>query len=117
MGFYRHRRVEPFFPRIRYRSREVEFTRENARRLRAMESPPDSQIGDLIESMLERALRSDGERFDVILLSPIGDPDTFVLERPIPHTAAGRGSAWTQGTRYTSEASLRGDPRTTQDLD
>jgi hypothetical protein len=53
----------------------------------------------------------------VFLLTAPEDSETLVLEEPIPHTHVGRGSAWTQGTRYTSEESLRGNPRTTDDLD
>ena len=52
----------------------------------------------------------------VFLLTPPDDPQTLRLERPITHQPLGRGSAWTQGNRYTREEKLRRNPATTDDL-
>ena len=117
MGFYRHRRLERHFPRIRYWVDHVEFTREDVARLRSTGAPLDAEVAELVETMLDQERRREGARHQVLLLTAPDDPDTLVLDEPIPHTHVGRGSAWTQGTRYTSEASLRTGPRTTDDLD
>lgn len=117
MGFYRQRRLEPHFPRIRYRVDHVEFSRANAERLRMSGAPLDRDVAELIEAMLDQGRRPEGEQFQVFLLTPPDASDTLVLDEPIRHTDVGRGSAWTQGMRYTSESSLRAGPRTTDDLD
>jgi len=117
MGFYRRRRIEPYFPLIRERHPAVEFSHENATGLRARGDLLGHELGDLVEAMLRDGRRHEGGVFEVFLLTRHDDSRTLVLEHPIHHTAVGRGSAWAQGTRYTSEASLRRNPRTTGELD
>jgi hypothetical protein len=117
IGFYRHRRLEPHFPRIRHRVDHVEFSRSNAGGLRSTGAALDHELADLIDVMLDQGRRREGDPYQVFLLTAPDSPDTLVLDTPIQHTHVGRGSAWTQGTRYTSEDSLRANPRTTDDLD
>ena len=71
----------------------------------------------LIDAMLDDGRRRHGAMHDVYVLSRLEDPATLRLRTPIPHTHVGRGSAWTQGQRYTSEAALLANPRSTDDLD
>jgi hypothetical protein len=117
MGFYRRRRIEPYFPLIRARFDAVEFSSENAARLRSSGDPLEGEAGELVDTMLRDGRRTYCAFHDVFLLTSPNDPDTLVLGHPIQHTEAGRGSAWTQGTRYTSESSLRRSPLTTNELD
>jgi hypothetical protein len=116
MGFYRRRQVEPHFPSIRHRWPAVEFSRENADRLRRTGSIPERELADLVDAMLDQGRRVAGQPYGVFLLTEPDDPLTLRLPEPVPHMHGGRGSAWTQGTRYISEASLLADPRSTDDL-
>jgi hypothetical protein len=78
----------------------------------------DGQGWDTSTSMgrFGRDLVSEGEVLEVVLLTPPDDPRTLTLERAIRHDGRGRGSAWTMSQRYTSEAALRRNPTTTDDL-
>lgn len=116
MGFYRRRAIEPYFPRILHRLGGVEFTHANAVRLRSTGVELTARIADVVDGMLDDGRRSDGEVHDVFLLSQPDDPVTLVLPAPIRHSHVGRGSAWTQGQRYTTEAALLAGPLTTDDL-
>lgn len=117
LGFYRRRRIEPYFPLIRHRVLDVVFSRENAQRLRATGSQFDGEVADLIDAMLTDGRRNENFHYQVFLLTAPDDPRTLLLDDPIHHAALGRGSAWTQGARYTSESRLRRKPRTTAELD
>jgi hypothetical protein len=117
LGFYRRRQIEPYFPEVRHRVLDAVFSREHAQRLRATGSPIDRELADLIDAMLTDERRHENTHHQVFLLTAPDDPRTLVLDEPIHHAALGRGSAWTQGTRYTSEARLRQRPRTTAELD
>jgi hypothetical protein len=117
VGFYRNGQIEPFFPRIRYRKMNIDFTRENAAALRATGATLDAEVADVIERTLDDPADPQTPRkHQVFLLTPLDDPQTLRLERPIMHRTLGRGTAWTQGTRYTSEEKLRRNPATTDDL-
>lgn len=117
LGFYRRRRIEPYFPLVRRRVLDVVFSRENAQRLRATGSQLDRELADLIDAILTDGRRSEHSRYQVFLLTAPDDPRTLLLDDPIHHAVLGRGSAWTQGARYTSESRLRRNPRTTAELD
>lgn len=118
IGFYRHGQIEPFFPRIRYRRMNLEFSDGQAHALRRTGAALDAEVASVIEQTLAdpRDPRKAGWPYQVFLLTPREDPQTLKLPAPIQHRTLGRGTAWTQGTRYTSEASLRQDPGTTDDL-
>jgi hypothetical protein len=118
IGFYRNGQIEPFFPRIRYRRKNLEWTRANAAALRQTGAALDAEVADVIERTLDDPgdPRKDGERYQVFLLTPKDDPQTLTIAQPIRHETVGRGSGWTQGTRYTSEEALRRNPTTTAEL-
>jgi hypothetical protein len=116
IGFYRRRHVEPHFPVIRHRWPAVEFSRENADRLRRTGSIPERELADLVDAMLDQGRRVAGQSYGVFLLTEPDDPLTLRLPEPVPHMHGGRGSAWTQGTRYIAEASLLANPRSTDEL-
>jgi hypothetical protein len=116
MGFYRHSSIERHFPAIRAIEDGVPFTRENADRLRATGSPVDREVGDLIDTLLDHHKRYEGDVHEVVLLTTPDDPQTVTLPRAIRHHPTGRGSAWTMGQRYISEAALRRNPQTTDEL-
>jgi hypothetical protein len=117
VGFYRNGQIEPFFPRIRYRKMNVDFSRASAAALRATGAALDGEVADLIDRILnDPANPHTPGKHQVFLLTSRDDPQTLLLENPIKHRILGRGTAWTQGTRYTSEEALRRHPRTTDDL-
>ena len=96
----------------------LEFSEAQARALRQTGAALDAEVASVIERALAdpRDPRKDGGRYQVFLLSPREDPQTLTLPAPIQHRTLGRGTAWTQGTRYTSEESLRQNPGTTDEL-
>jgi len=118
MGFYRNGQIEPFFPRIRYRRMNLEWTRATAGELRQTGAALDTEIADLIERTLDDPgdPRHEGWRYQVFLLTPKDDPQTLTIAQPVRHQTVGRGTGWTQGTRYTSEEALRRNPATTAEL-
>jgi hypothetical protein len=118
MGFYRNGQIEPFFPRIRYRRMNLDWTRANAEALRQTGAALDGEVADLIERTLDDPgdPRHEGLRYQVLLLTPKDDPHTLTLTQPVNHRTVGRGTAWVQGTRYTSEEALRRNPATTAEL-
>jgi hypothetical protein len=118
MGFYRNGQIEPFFPSIRYRRMNLEWTRANATALRETGAALDAEIADLIERTLDDHgdPRQDGGYYQVFLLTPTDDARTLTIAQPIQHETVGRGTGWTQGTRYTSEEALRRNPATTTEL-
>jgi hypothetical protein len=117
IGFYRKRQIEPFFPRIRYRRLNVDFSRESAAALRGSGAPLDAEVADVIDAVLDdRGNKYTPGAHQVFLLTAPDDPQTLTLAQPVVHPASGRGSAWVQNIRYTSEAALRENPRTTDEL-
>jgi hypothetical protein len=118
IGFYRNGQIEPFFPRIRFRKKNIEFSRANATALRQPGTPFELEIADVIDRMLNDPAdpREEGKLYQVFLLTQRDDPQTLTLPQPIKHRSLGRGTAWTQGTRYTSEDALKRNPQTTDDL-
>jgi hypothetical protein len=118
IGFYRNGKIEPFFPRIRYRKMNIEWTRANAQALRQNGATLDTEIADLIDGTLDDRgdARHEGRPYQVFLLTAPDDEQTLRIAQPIEHRALGRGTAWTQGTRYASETALRRNPQTTDEL-
>jgi hypothetical protein len=118
IGFYRNGQIEPFFPRIRYRRRNIEWTRANAQALRQTGAALDVEIADVIDRTLDDPAdpRREGWKYQAFLLTPRDDAQTLTLAQPVKHRTLGRGTAWTQGTRYASEEALRRNPETTDEL-
>lgn len=113
LGFYAHRAIDPRFPRIIGQSKNVQFTREEAQRLRQSEN--GKPYADVVEQALELGHRSVGDRLQILLLSL---RDGFTLPQPILHPrTVGRG-AWVQYQRYSRRDALqsRPPPQTTADL-
>jgi hypothetical protein len=118
VGFYRNGQIEPFFPRIRYRRKNLEWTRANAAALRLNGAALDAEVADVNERTLDDPgdPRKEGGRYQVFLLTAKDEPETLTIVQPIRHQTVGRGTGWTQGTRYTSEEALRRNPATTAEL-
>jgi hypothetical protein len=109
LGFYAERTIYPEFPRIVVRREDLVFSREKAETLLRGDEV-ERQLGTVMSRALESSLREEGNRHQIVLLSP---EQGFRLERPIVHEGPG---AWTQGQRYATSKALRGDPATTDDL-
>jgi hypothetical protein len=96
----------------------LDWTRESATALRRTGAPFDAEVANVIERTLDDPgdPRKEGERYQVFLLTPKEDPQTLTLAQPIRHETVGRGTGWTQGTRYASEEAVRRNPATTAEL-
>jgi hypothetical protein len=116
VGFYKNRAVQPQVGRILLRRDHVELSAQNAASLRSSGDTHDAQLADAIDTIIAVDGYLAGDRKQVFLLSPAGDPQTITLPAPIPHHGAGRGSAYTQGQRYTSSDALRANPTSTEQL-
>jgi hypothetical protein len=77
IGFSRSAKIEPFFPRIRYRRMNLPWTRETARDLRQTGAPLDAEVPNVIERTLDDPgdARREGSPYQVFLLTGI-DLDT-----------------------------------------
>lgn len=116
MGFYTRGVIQPEIAEIVLRRRDVEWTEENAERLRVSGGVDDGIIASLIETTITLRDREHGARHDVFLLTAPDDDRTVVLPHAIKHAGRGRGSAWTQRQRYVSLDKLRQNPHTTDEL-
>ena len=78
----------------------------------------DAEVAEVIDRTLDDPAdpRREGRPYQVFLLTPRDDEQTLTLAQPVKHRTLGRGTAWTQGTRYASEEALRRNPETTDDL-
>ena len=95
IGFYRHGQIEPFFPRIRYRRMNVDFSRKSAGALRATGAPLDAEVADVIDAVLnDPGNKHTPGAHQVFLLTAPDDPQTLTLKQPVIHDTRGRrGSA------------------------
>lgn len=113
LGFYAHRAIDPRFPRIIGRRTSLQFTWEEARRLRQTKN--GEPYADVVEQALELGHRRVGERLQIVLLALRAG---FTLSQPIRHPPeVGRG-AWVQYQRYSRRDALQShpSPQTTADL-
>lgn len=99
-------------PAVLHRRDNVEWTSEEAARLRASEDRFDRKIAAVIDASI--AAWVDG-RYQVFLLTGPGHPDHRQLGAALPHHGTGRGSAFVQRQRYVSLHSLE-TATTTADL-
>lgn len=113
LGFYKDKAIQPEVPLIRHRRKNVTFSRDEAKRLRNSGDKIEAEIAALIEKNLNSHQQSDGQPYQVFLLSSPGDDETLKLPQEIRHTKRG---AWTQGQRYTASGALRLGPATTEEL-
>jgi len=101
LGFYAEGAIQPLIPRIRRHCTAVLFTREEAGALRAR---GDAELAALIDGVLDREERTDGEAYDVLLLTGPDEPGTIRLQVPIANdkvTESGKPWGWTLSQRYT----------------
>jgi hypothetical protein len=113
LGFYSNRTIDPRFPKIIARCKNVPFTREEIARRRA--ETDGAPIADVIERALDGGSREEGKHYQIVLLSL---DDGFRLEQPIAHPVEVARSAWTQYQRYSRRDALKSNPqpRTTAEL-
>ena len=112
LGFYRSKQIEQEIPRIEYQEDGVLFTRAEAAKRRRSNSDHQRQIAELIERGLSQGTHVDGATHQVFLLSPLGSPDTVVLQQAITHDRPG---PWLRQHRYVYLEILR-EAQTTDDL-
>jgi hypothetical protein len=120
MGFYlaaapsERAAIQPQIPKILDRRSDVLLSRKDAGVLKASANPKDIAISTLIDQILDDGSRTEGERYQVFVLSPPDDTaQTVVLPAPVVNSGKG---AWTQGQRYTRLATLQKGVTSTGDL-
>lgn len=109
IAFYTDREIKQHLPGILHRRDNVEWTPEEANRLRQSPEALDRRIATVIDHS-RSAGWSDG-RYQVFLLTRPGDPGHRELVSPL----ANRGSAFTRGQRYVSLRALE-TAKTTADV-
>lgn len=115
-GFYTEGAIQRLVPRIREHLPSVPFTRAEAS---ARRTAGESEIGDLIDRLLDDGTRTDGESHCITLLTGPDNPATVTLAEAVRNdtvTAAGRTSAWTQSQRYVRLDRLRSGVRITSKM-
>lgn len=93
IAFYASGKIWPLVPRIVDVHEHVEFA---ARRYR-------HRLGELVDRLLADHVRTDGEAYKVMLLSPPESDETIKLDAPVINdltSESGRPTAFTQGQRY-----------------
>lgn len=113
IAFYTDREIKAHIPQIAHRRDNVEWTPEEANRLKRSDNRDDRKIASVITAARSAGWR-DG-RYQVFLLTQIGDVRHRELRTPLPHEETGRGSAFTQGQRYASLHALE-TAKSTADL-
>jgi hypothetical protein len=101
LGFYAEGAIQPLIPRIRKHYAAVLFTRDEASARRA---GGEAELASLIEILLDERGRTDGEAYDVLLLTGPADPKTVHLQAPVANdtvTESGKPWGWTLSQRYT----------------
>ncbi len=92
------------------------FTRTEAD---ARRTSGETEVGDLIDRLLDEDSRTDGEPYCIVLLTNADDPSTVILPHAVQNdtvTSSGRNWAWTLGQRYTRLDRLRSGVRFTSEL-
>jgi Caspase domain/ATPase family associated with various cellular activities (AAA)/AAA lid domain len=100
-GFYAEGVIQPLIPRIREHHTAVPFTRDEASARRAS---GEDELASLIDHLLDEGSRTEGEAYDVLLLTSTDDPKTVRLPAPIANdtiTQSGKPWGWTLKQRYT----------------
>ena len=99
LGFYAEGAIQPLIPRKHYTA--VLFTRDDASVRRAS---GEAELASLIEYLLDERGRTDGEAYDVVLLTGPDDPGTVHLQAPVAKRHGHRvreAVGWTLSQRYT----------------
>lgn len=104
IAFYADREIKWDVPKVLHRRDNVEWTADEASRLRTADDRNDRKIAEVIDQ--SRKLGWADGRYQVFLLTRHGDPTHRRLPMSLPHVETGRGSAFTQRQRYISLHSL-----------
>jgi hypothetical protein len=104
LAFYADREVKRDIPQVLHRRDNVEWTADEADRLRKSDDRFDRKIAQAID--VSRSTNWTGGLYQVFLLTRPGDPAHRQLSSCLPHNGSGRGSAFTQRQRYVSLHSL-----------
>lgn len=104
IAFYADREIKRDVPKVLHRRDNVEWTKEEADRLRGSTDRFDRKIAQVIDAA--RSTNWTGGLYQVFLLTRPGDPTHRQLSSCLPHGGNGRGSAFTQRQRYVSLHSL-----------
>lgn len=104
IAFYANREISPDIARVQLRRDNVRWTEKEAGRLAASSNRDDQRIAKVIRASRERSW-TEGV-YQVFLLSRSGDPTHRRLDRAVPNTGTGRGSAFVRKQRYTSLRAL-----------
>jgi hypothetical protein len=110
LGFYLSRLIQGAAPRIEAIFPSMSLDDGTASTLALSSNPTARRLGIAIDASLDQGLTD--ERVQVVLLTPLGHPDTATFEA-VKHEGA---SAWTQRQRYAYLNQLE-RARTTEDLD
>jgi hypothetical protein len=104
IAFYADREIKRDIPKVLHRRDNVEWTKEEADRLRVSADRFDRKIAQVIDEA--RSTNWTDGLYQVFLLTRPGDPTHRQLSACLPHGGNGRGSAFTQRQRYVSLHSL-----------
>jgi hypothetical protein len=109
MGFYAHGAIQPTVAKIiEHQPDSITFDAATVESLRCG-NPIDVRIADAIDASLSSGTRSEGQPFQVFVLSRSPEEGSVTLNRPITNStraASGRVWAWTMGQRYTRLTAL-----------
>jgi hypothetical protein len=114
IAFYADREIKQDVPVVLHRRDNVEWTAEEADRLRVSENRYDRKIANVIDVSTKTEMWKAG-RYQVFLLTSPGDPAHRRLAAALSHDGTGKGSAFVQRQRYVSLHSLE-TAATTADL-
>ncbi|HEY1774689.1 MAG TPA: hypothetical protein VGG41_00890 [Solirubrobacteraceae bacterium] len=120
MGFYYRGAIQPQIARIRARRDNVVFSAAAAQELATGEDSLDREIARLVSDLLQTSQRSEGELYQVFLLSEHDSDGTLRLPSEIKNTKTDRNGkpwAWTMNQAYTHTNALTTGPLTTSELD
>lgn len=112
LAFYADREIKQDLPAVLHRRDDVEWTTDEAERLRGSTDRFDRKISGVIAASSEHWPAG---RYQVFLLTSPGDARHRRLNRALPHDGVGRGSAYVQRQRYVSLHALE-TAATTADL-
>lgn len=108
MAFYTMGEIAPVVPKIVETFEAVEFRR----------GAYQGRLGEVVDALVDRALRQEGRHYKVMLLTAPDDRETIRLKGPVVNdltSETGRNIAFTQGQRYVSLARLKA-AKTTSEL-
>lgn len=112
IAFYADQEIKREIPQIVHRRDDVEFSDAEIDRLQTGDRN-DKRVARVIDTA--RTAQWTAGRYQVFLLSRVGDPAHRQLSATVPHQTGGRGSAFVQRQRYVSLHGLE-TASTTADL-